>query len=49
MKATAWLLLLGLLLAACGGNTATPTTVGSADTGNLELSGLSFEVQQEPG
>jgi len=49
MKTTSWLLLLGLFLAACGGNTATPTTLGPADAGNLDLSGLSFEVHQEPG
>jgi len=48
MKRTAWLLLLALVLAACGSNAATPTSA-SVNTGNLDLSGLSFEVHQEPG
>lgn len=49
MKRIGWLLLLALVLAACGGNAATPTSAVSVDTGNLDLSGLSFEVHQEPG
>ena len=49
MKRTVWLLFAVLVLAACGGNAVTSTSAAPFDTGHLDLSGLSFDVHQEPG
>jgi hypothetical protein len=48
MKLSIWMLTLALGLAACGGGTATETSLAADGDGGLELSGLSLEVHQAP-
>ncbi|NNK47980.1 MAG: hypothetical protein HKP01_03835 [Gemmatimonadetes bacterium] len=50
MKKLGWLLLMLLVLTACRGTTAIPSTTPSfAANYGISLAGVAFEVHQEPG
>jgi hypothetical protein len=50
MKSLVWLTMIVLGVTACGGvTTATTTAPTAVQAGGPDLSGLGFEVHQEPG